>query len=196
MPAQSPHTNTTLVVRHIRSLVNCQNQQQRGAWRNYQFPCAERHVSFPAGDWDSSQGGSSVFSTIQVQNSTRSSSLNNSRVADLTQLVTSTPSARMRRSIHPPTTTPGTCSSSTPPPGGPLQRESTRCIAASPASSIGSTPTPLSGYENLPTPIPNPESHVIITNPLRMQATEKNQRQRLWQLHRFKGVDDLLARLS
>jgi len=30
--------------------------------------------------------------------------------------------------------------------------------------------------------MPNPESHAIITNPLRMQTTENNQRQWQWQL--------------
>ena len=63
-----------------------------------------------------------------------------------------------------------------------IQIDSTRRVVSSPASAIASTPTPLSGLENLPTPIPNPEAHAIITHPLRTQATERNQRQRQWQL--------------
>jgi len=44
------------------------------------------------------------------------------------------------------------------------------------------TPTPLSGLQNLPTSIPNPEARAIISNPLRMPAKEWNQPQRQWQL--------------
>jgi len=55
---------------------------------------ARRRVSVPAGKSDSSQGGSSVASSIQGQNSTPSSSLNNSRVADITQRVASNLSAK------------------------------------------------------------------------------------------------------
>jgi hypothetical protein len=57
-----------------------------------------------------------------------------------------------------------------------------RRVVSSPVFGIAITPTPLSGHENLPTPISNPEDQAIITNPLRRQATEKNQRQRQWQL--------------
>jgi hypothetical protein len=136
----------------------------------------------PAGDMDTSQGGSSVPSTIQGQNSTPLSSLNNSHVADITQCVACTPSARLRRSINTPTAMPVTSSRSTPAPGGTLQTDLTRRVVSSPASGIASTLTPLSGLEMLPTPIPNPEARAIITNPLRKRATERNQRQRQWQL--------------
>jgi hypothetical protein len=81
--------------------------------------------------------------------------------------VTSTPSATQRRSINTPTATPITSSHSTPAPGG----SSTRRVVSSPAFGIAITPTPLSGLENLPTPIPNPEARAIITNPLLIRAT-------------------------
>jgi hypothetical protein len=183
MPSQSPHPDTTPVVRNVRSLANRQNQQKRGPSGNSQLPPAKRRVSVPAGERDSSQGGSFVPSTIQGQNSTPSSSLNNSRVADITQRVASTPSTTQRRSIITPTATPGTSSRNTPAPSGTIQTDSTRRVVSSSASGIASsTPTPLSGLENLPTPIPNPEARAIITNPLRTRATEKNQRQRQWKL--------------
>jgi len=182
MPSQSPHPDSTPVVRNVRSLANRQNQQTRGPSGNSQLPPAKRRVSVPADERDTSQGGSSVPSTIQGQNSTPLSSLNNSRIADITQHVASTPSATLRRSIYTPTATPVTSSRSTPAPGGTLQTDSTRRVVSSPASGIASTPTPLSGLENLPTPIPNPEARAIITNPLRTRATERNQRQRLGQL--------------
>ena len=60
---------------------------------NSQLPHAKGRISVQAGERDSSQGGSSVTSTIEGQNSTLSTSLNNSEVADITQCVTSTPSA-------------------------------------------------------------------------------------------------------
>jgi hypothetical protein len=154
----------------------------RGPSGNSQLPPAKRCVSGPAGERDTSQGGSSVPSTIQGQNSTPLSSLNHSRVADITQCVASTPSTTLRRSINTPTATPVTSSRSTPAPGGTLQADSTRHVVSSPASGIGSTPTPLSSLENLPTPISNPEARAIITNSLRTRATEWNQRPRQWQL--------------
>jgi hypothetical protein len=178
MHSQSSHPDTTPVVRNVRSLANRQNQQKRGPSGNSQLPPAKRRVSVPVGERDSSQGESSVPSTIQGQNSTPSSSLNNSRVADINQRVTSTPSATQRRSTNTPTATPGTSSRSTPAPGG----TSTRRVVSSPASGIVITPTPLRGLENLPTPIPNPEARAIITNPLRTRVTEKIQRQGQWQL--------------
>jgi len=109
-----------------------------------------------------------VASTIQGQNSTPSSSLNNSRVADITQRVTSTQFATQRRSIITPTTAPDTTSQNKPAPSGTIQTDTTRCVVAGPASGIASTPIPPSSLDNLPTPIPNPEAHVIITNPLQM----------------------------
>jgi len=55
-------------------------------------------------------------------------------------------------------------------------------VESSPPSIIASTPAPLSGLENQPTPIPNPEACAIFGNPLRMRAAERNQRQKEWQL--------------
>ena len=178
MPSKRPHPSTTPVVRNVRRLANRLNQQKRGPSGNSQLPPAKRRVSVQAGERDSTQGGSSVPSTIQDQNSTPSSSLNNSRGADNTQRVTSTPSVTQRRSIITPTARPGTSSCSTPAPGG----TSTRRVVSSPASGIASTHTPLSGLENLPTPIPNPGARAIISNPLRTRVTEKIQRQGQWQL--------------
>jgi hypothetical protein len=140
---------------------------------NSQLPPAKRRGSIPAGKRNSSQEGSSVASTIQGPNFIPSSSLNNFCIADITLRVTSTPSATQRRSIYTPTATPVTSSHSTLAPGG----TSTRHVVSSPAFGIAITPTPLSHLENLPTPIPNPESHVIITYPLQTRATEKIQRQ-------------------
>ena len=187
MPSQRAHPDTTTLVRNVRSLANLQNQQKRGPSGNSQLPPTKCCVSVLVGERDTSQGGSSVPSTIYDQNSTPLSSLNNSRVADITQCVASTPSATLRRSINTPTATPGTSSRSTPVPRGTFQTDSTCRVVSSPASSIASTPTPLSGLENLPTPILNPEARAIITNPLRTRATERNQRQRQWQLQ-LQGV--------
>jgi len=178
MHSQSPHPDTTPVVRNVRSLANRQNQQKCGPSENSQLPPAKRGVSVPVGERDSSQGGSSAPCTIQGQNSTPSSSLNNSRVSDINQRVTSTPCATQRQSINTPPATPGTSSRSTTAPGG----TSMRRIVSSPASGIVITPTPLRGLENLPTPIPNPEARAIITNPLRTRANEMTQRQKQWQL--------------
>jgi len=173
MPSLSPHPVTSPVVWNVRSR---QNQQKRGPSGNSQPPPTKRRVSVPADERDSSQGGSSVASTIQGQNSIPSSSLNHSRVADIT------PSTTQRRSIITPTATPGTSSPNKPAHSGTSQTESTLRVVSSPASGIASTPTPLSGLESLPTPIPNPEARAIITNPLRTRATERSQRQRQWQL--------------
>jgi len=182
MPSQSPHPVTPPVVRNVRSLANRQNQQKCRPSGNSQHPPAKRPVSVLAGKRDSSQGGSSVASTIQRQYYTPSSSLNNSRVADITKLVTSTPSAAQRRAIITPTATPGTSSCNTLVPSGTIWTDSTHRVVSSPASGIASTPTPLSSLENLPTPIPNQEARAIITNPVRTRATEWNQRERQWQL--------------
>jgi hypothetical protein len=182
MPSQSPHPVTSPVVRNVRSHSNRQNQQNRGPSGNCQLPPAKRRVSVMASKRDSSQGGSSVASTIQGQNSTPTSLLNNSRVADITQRVTSTPAATQRQSTITATATPGTSSHNMPAPSGITQTDSTRRVVSSPASGIASTPTLLSGLENLPTPIPDPEARAIITSPMRTRATERNQRQRQWQL--------------
>jgi len=178
MHSQSSHPDTTPVVRNLRSLANHWNQPKGGPSGNSHHPPAKRRVSVPVGERDSSQGQSSVPSTIQGQNSTPSSSLNNSRVADINQRVTSTPSATQRRSTNTPTATLGISSHSTPAPGG----TSMRRVVSSPASGIVITPTPLRGHENLPTPFPNPEARAIVTNPLRTRVTEKIQRQGQWQL--------------
>jgi len=166
MPSKRPHPSTTPVVRNVRRLANRLNQQKRGPSGNSQLPPAKRRVSVQAGERDSTQGGSSVPSTIQDQNSTPSSSLNNSRGADNTQRVTSTPSVTQRRSIITPTARPGKSSHNTPAPSGTIQTDSMRRVVSSPASVIASTPTPLSGLENIPTAIPNPEARVIISKPL------------------------------
>ena len=178
MNSQPSHPDTTPVVRNVPSLANSQNQPKHGPSENSQLPPAKRCISVPVGERDSSQGESSVPSTLQGQNSTPSSSLNNSRVADINQPVTSTPSATQRRPTNTPTATPSTSSRSTPAPRG----TSTRRVVSSPASGIVITPTPLQGLENLPNAIPNPEACVIITNPLRTRVTEKIQRQGQWKL--------------
>ena len=77
---------------------------------------------------------------------------------------------------------PGTCSRNTPARRRTIQTVSTRRVVSSPVSVIASTRTPLSGLENLPTPIPNSEAREIITNPLQTRATEQNQRQSQWHL--------------
>jgi len=182
MHSQRPYSDITLVLRIAWSLANRQNQQTRGPLGNSQLPPAERRISVLASERDSSQGGSSVPSTIEGQNSTPSFLLNNSGFVDITQRVTSTPSTTLRRSIHTPTATPGTSSGSTPAPRGTSQTDSTCRVVSRHASGIAGTRTPLSGLDNLPTPIPHSEASAIITNPLLMCATEKNQRQRQWQV--------------
>jgi len=176
MHSQSTHPGTTPVLQIVLK------QQQRRPLGNSQLPIAKRQVSALAGERDSSQGGSSVASTIPGQNSTPSSSLNNSGVADITQRVTSTLSASPQWSMITPTATPGTSSRSAPAPGGTSQTDSTRHFVSSLTSGIASTPTPLHSLENLAIPIPNPEACVTITNPLRMRSTQRNLRQRQWQL--------------
>jgi len=173
--SQRPHLDTTPVVQNVWSLANHQNEQKHGLWGNSQLPPAMKRSSVLAGESDSCQGGSSIASTIQGQNSTPSSLLNNSRVADITQCVTYSPSATQRWSINTPTAMPGTSA-----PRRTSQTDSMRRVVTSPASGIDSTPTPPSCLENLPTPIPNPEPRAIITNPLQMGATDRNQRQRQW----------------
>jgi hypothetical protein len=167
MPAQSPHPDTTPVVRNVRSLANRRNQHKPVPARNSQLPPAKTRCSVPADERDSSQGGSFVPSTIQGQNSIPSSSQNNSRVADITQRVSSTPSATQPQSIITPTATPGTSSGNTPAPSGTIQTDSMRRIVCSAAFGMARTPTPLSSVEKLRTPIPNPEARAIISNQLR-----------------------------
>ena len=176
MHSPYPPLDPTLVVRHA------QNQQKRRRQGNSQLPTAKSNVSTPAGERDSSRGGSSVASTIHGDNSTPSCSLNNSGMGDITQRVTLTPSATQRRSIYTPTARLGTSRHGTPAPGGISLTDSTCHVVSSPASSNASTPSTVSGPENQPTPIPNPEARAIINNPLRTRATEMNLSQRQWQL--------------
>jgi len=175
-PSQNPHPVTTPVVRNVPGLCNRQNQQKCGPSGISQLPLAKRFNSVPAGKMDSFQGGSSVADTIQVQNSTPSCSLNNFRIADITQCVSSTFSATQARSIFTPTAMPGPSSHNTVAPTGIIQTDSICRIVFCPASSIAITPTPLSSPENLPTPIPNPKAGAIISNTLPTRATERNQR--------------------
>jgi len=88
MPSEGTHPITSPVEQNVRNLANRQNQQMRGLSGNSQLLPAKRPVSVPAGERDSSQGGSSVASTIQGENSTPLSLLNNSRVSDITPSAT------------------------------------------------------------------------------------------------------------
>jgi hypothetical protein len=139
-------------------------------------------VSVLAGPMVPTPGGSSVNSTILGQISTPSSFLNNSRVEDFIQCMTSTLSATPRRVIVTPTAMPGTSSHNRPAPSGTSQTDSMRHVVCSPASGIASFPTLLSSLENLPIAIHNPQARAIITYPLRRQGTERYQRQRQCQL--------------
>jgi len=161
---------------------NCSEIKQRTPPGNAHLPRAERLLSAPVGERDTSQRGSSVASTIDGQNSAPSCSLNNSGVADITNHMTSTPSATQRWSINTLTATLGTSSCGTPAPGGTSPADSTHRVVSNLASRIASSPNPLTGLENLPTPIPNLESRAIITIPLQTWASEGNQRLRQWQL--------------
>jgi len=177
MLPQSPHHDTTPVVRNI------QNQQKFRSSGNSQLSPAKRRVSPPAGMKYSTQAGSSVASTIHGQNSTPSSSVRNSGVADITQRVTSTPSATQRHSINTLTAMLGTSSDCTLAPGGTSQTDTMCRVVSRPTSGICSTPTPLRCLDNLPTPIPNPEAEAIIPNPLQTWDRERNWGHRQWQLH-------------
>jgi len=181
MPSQNLHPVTSPVVRNIRSLANRQNHQQHSRSGNSQLRPAKRRVSVQAGEMDSSHRASSMTSPIQGQNSTPSSSPHNCRVADITQHLTSIPSTRQRQTMITPTATLGRSSRHTPAPSRTTQTDSTRRVVSSPASGISSTHTPLTRLDILPTLIPNPRTHPIITNPLRTRATEMNQRERQWQ---------------
>jgi hypothetical protein len=143
---------------------------------------AETRIFSLAGERDSFQGGSSGACTIHCQNSTPTSSLNTSGVEDITQLATSCLSATQQRSMITSSVMLGTSIRSTPAPRGTSQAYSTRRVISCHTSGIAGTPIPLSGLVNLPSPIPNPEAHATITNPLPTQATERPQRQRQWEL--------------
>jgi hypothetical protein len=168
MPSESPHPDTTPVVRIV------QKQQMRRALGNSQLPLARRRISAQSGERDSSQAGSSVSCTIPGQNCTPLSSLNNSGVGDIPQCVTPTLSGPQRRSMITLTAMPGRNSCSAPAPGGTSQTDSTCRIVSSFASGSASTPTPLRRLEHLPTPIPIPEVRVTIKNPLTTRATARN----------------------
>jgi len=182
MPSHSPHTDMTPVIRNVQTLPKLRMEKMRGPSGSSQLPPAKRHSSVQAGVRYSSHRGSSIASTIQDQNSTPSSALNNCSVADMPQCVTSTPSAIQRQVIHTPTATLGTRCRSTLAPGGSLQTDSTHRIVSSPASGIPCNATPLITLEIQATPIPHPEARTIITNPLQTQAAKKIQRQRQWEL--------------
>jgi len=182
MSSQSLHPDMTPDVGNFRSLANRPNQQQPGPSGNSQLPPAKRHVSVPAVERDSSQGGSSVASTIQGQNSTPSSLLNDSYIADITQRVTSTPSATQQRWIITPTANRVQAAVVHQHPTEPHRQIRRITLYPAPASGSAITPTPLSRHENLPTPIPNPEAHVIMTDAPQTRATEWNQRHQKWQL--------------
>jgi len=171
----------TPVVRNVQSLANCQNQQTHGHLGNYQLPPAKRCISILTGQRDFSDRGSSVASIIWGENTTLSSSLNNSRLADIPLCITSTCSATQRRSINTPTATLGTSSHSTSVARGTSQADSMHPVVSSPASYNASTPTPLSSLGNLPTAISNPVGHTIKTNPPWLRDSDTNQRHRQWQ---------------
>jgi len=67
----------TSVVQNIQCFASCQKQLKGWPSGNPQHALVKRHVSVNAGEWDSSQAGSFVASTLQSQNSTPSVSLNN-----------------------------------------------------------------------------------------------------------------------
>jgi hypothetical protein len=168
MSSQSPHPDTSPDLQKVRRIANRQNQQQHWLSGNSQLPCAKRRVFVPAGGRDSSSRRELCSLYNPRSNFTPLSSLNNSCVADNTQSVTSTPSAKQRWSIITPIATPGRSCRNTLAPSGITHSYPTHRVLSIPASGIASTPTPLSGLENLHTPIPNPEARVIITNPLQL----------------------------
>lgn len=135
--------------------------KRMGVWEIFQLPPAQSCISVPAGERDSSHGDSSIASAIHGPNTTALSLLKNSQVADITQCVSSTPSATQRWSINTPTAILGS-----PAPGGISQRDSMHPIVLSPFFGIASTPTLLSGLQNLPTPISDPKAHAIISKAL------------------------------
>jgi hypothetical protein len=136
--AQKPHTHRPL-------------------WDSW-LPPATTHVITLAAERHSFQGWSSVASTIQGENSIPTCMLINSGSADTTQQVTSTPSVIQRRARISPMAMLGTSCYCRPASGGTIQTDSTHHVVSSLASGIASTPTHLSGLENLPT-------HILIQKP-------------------------------
>jgi len=178
MPSQSRHPDRTADLRNVGTTANSQNHQILGHSGDSQHRPAKGCIWVPACESNSSDEGSSIASTIQGQNSTPSSSLKKSHVADITNCMAFTPAATQQRSISTPTAIPSTSYHSPPVAGGCSQADSTRCVLSSSASGIPCTPTPLSSLENLAMPFPDPEAHATITNSLRPQATERYQRSR------------------
>jgi hypothetical protein len=105
MPSPTPHPDMTLVIRNVQSLPHHLNQQSRGPSGCSRLPPAKRRISIPAGKRGSFQGGFTVASIIQGKDSILSSSLNNSRIADINRRLTYTLSASKPRSINTPTDT-------------------------------------------------------------------------------------------
>jgi hypothetical protein len=162
MPYEIPHPDMTPVIQNVLRLVHCLIQQLREASGNSQPLPGKWCVSILAGERDSTQGGSSVVSTIEGTNSSPSSSLNNSRMADISQRVNSTLSGRLQWSINAPTSTPGSKRRCQTAPGGTSKRYVVFCSAFG----ICITPIPLSCVEILPTAIPNAEARAIILKSL------------------------------
>jgi hypothetical protein len=163
MPSQCNHPVTSLDIHNVQCLPTHQKQQTLAPYRHSELPGGKRCISVPAGERDLSQGGSSVASTVQGQNSTPSLAPNYSHIADITRRATSTRSATQRWSIITPTTTPDISSRNTPEPN--LHRE-TQCVALYPAPHPALLALPLLSavLKTIPTPIPNPEARAIRTN--------------------------------
>ena len=181
MHFQSLRLDNNPTVYNVNSLANDQIQPSRFLVYS-KLPLAQGCLSIQTGDRDSFQWGSSVASTHLGQNSTPSLSRNNSRIADITQCIPSSLAATLQRILSTSTATPGSSSCSLPVPGNSTATYSMCQTVSSSASDIACTPTPLSGLDNLPNPIPNPEVHTIITKALWTRATHRNARWWQWQL--------------
>jgi len=86
--SERPRPDTSPVVQDAWSLGNLLNQPKCGHSGNSQHRLTTRRVSVLAGKRDSTQGGSSIASTIQGKNSMPSFSRNTSPVAVLTEPMT------------------------------------------------------------------------------------------------------------
>jgi len=176
MPSQSPQPDTIPAVRIV------QKEQNHRLSGDSQVPPAKIHVSIPACERDAPEGGSSEASSFPGQNSSPSLLLNNSGVADITQCATFSLSATQGRSMITPTAIQSTTCHSTPAPRETSKTDWMHCILSRLACGIASLPTHLSGFENVPTAIPNPKACATITNPPPTEAIERNDRKRQWQL--------------
>jgi hypothetical protein len=136
-----------LVVQNVQHFADHPKHEMCRPSGNSQLLPGNHNVSGPAGKRDSSEAESSICCTIRGRNSTRSSLLNNSHLADITQHVTFTQSASQLSSIDSPTAMLGTSSHSTASPGGASQTALSSCVVSRPASCIGCTCTPLSSHE-------------------------------------------------